>query len=325
MLIRKCRVEGDGVQVFGRASVFEHCVGAEWPSFLGEVALGEAFVVETESVGANGPIRVAGIRAGDAIAVHVEAIEMEGPFYAPNGGPFQDGPLLPLEYRDGYFFFPRHFRLKARPSVGCVAVLPAPTAEILATAREYEYFGRRWKNERGWRRVVRDTRDKHSHQDCGALGVGSVVHLKAQVDGAGLCLEDVHGYIGQGEMAFAAIEVRARVQVRVERSAGWLVDWPIIETPEEVMVCSSYSRAYSHRPPLDYVDVIREAYRTMCAVVAARVEVSVEEANGIVATAVDIRNCALYGLKGFISPEQSPHTDDIAVVAVLPKEVFGPT
>jgi acetamidase/formamidase len=287
------------------------------------VALGESFVVETESVGANGPIRVGGVQTGDAIAVHVEAIEMVGPFLAPNGGPFMDGPRLPLEYHDGYFLFPRHFRLKAQPSVGCIAVLPAPTAEILTMAREYEYFGRRWPNERGWRRVVRDARDKHSHQDCGALGVGSVLHLRAQVDGAGLCLEDVHGYIGQGEMAFAAIEVRARVRVRVERSAGWLVDWPLIETPEEILVCSSYSFAYSHRPKLDYVDVIRQAYRSMVEVVAARAGIPVEEANGIVATAVDVRNCALYGLRGFISPEKSPHTDDIAVVAALPKDVFS--
>jgi hypothetical protein len=103
---------------------------------------------------------------------------------------------------------------------------------------------------------------------------------------------------------------------------GWLVDWPIIETPDEIMVCSSYSRAYSHRPPLDYVDVVREAYRAMRAIVADRAGISIEEANTIVATAVDIHNCALYGLKGFISPEKSPHTDDIAVVAALPKEVF---
>jgi acetamidase/formamidase len=303
--------------------VASHCVGAEWPAFLGEVALGESFVVETESVGANGPIAIGDVRAGDDIAVHVEAIDIEGPFRAPNGGPFMDGPLVPLEYRDGYFHFPRHFRLKARPSVGCIAVLPGPTDEIVAMAREYEYFGRRWKNDRGWRRVVRDARDKHCHQDCAALTAGAVLHVKAQVDRAGLCLEDVHGHIGQGELAFAAIEVKARVQVRVERSTGWLVDWPVIETPDEIMVFSSYSFAYSHRPPLDYVDVVREAYRAMTSLVAARIGASVEEANTIVATAVDIRNCALYGLRGFISNEKSPHTDDIAVVAVLPKDVFA--
>ena len=53
------------------------------------------------------------------------------------------------------------------------------------------------------------------------------MHLKACVDGAGICLDDVHGYIGQVELAFAGIEVRARVQLRVERSEGWRVDWPM--------------------------------------------------------------------------------------------------
>jgi acetamidase/formamidase len=310
------------MQVFTRDKVHQHCVGAEWPEFLGAVSLGESFVVETESVGANGPIEVLGVGAGDDIAVHIEGIDMEGPFFAPNGGPFIDGPLVPLDYRDGYFYFPHYFRIKANPSVGCVAVLPTRSEEISAMAREYDYFGRIRKNERGWRRVVRDARDKHSHQDCGALSAGATIHLKAQVDGVGLCLEDVHGYIGQGEMAFAAIEVKARVQLRVERSTGWLIDWPIIETSDEIMVFSSYSFAYSHRPKLDYVDVVREAYRAMCSVVADRIGASLAEANTIVATVVDIRNCALYGLRGFISPEKSPNVDDIAVVAVLRKDVF---
>jgi acetamidase/formamidase len=201
-------------------------------------------------------------------------------------------------------------------------VLPEPTDEIMQMSRWMEYDGRRWQNERGWRRVVRDAREKHCHQDCRALGVGAILHIKANVDGAGLCVEDVHGYIGQGEMSFSAIEVNARVQLRVERSTGWHVDWPLIETPDEIMVFSSYSFAYSHRPQLRYVDVVRQAYRSMCEVVAARIDGTFDDANTIVATAVDIRNCALYGLEGFISDQRSPHTNEIAVVAAIPKSVF---
>jgi hypothetical protein len=74
-------------------------------------------------------------------------------------------------------------------------------------------------------------------------------------------------------------------------------------------------------PPLRYVDVVRQAYRSMCEVVAARIGGSFEDANTIVATAVDIRNCALYGLAGFVSDDKT-HTDDIAVVSALPKSVF---
>src|SRR5579883_1236735 len=208
------------MRVFKRELVETHCVGAEWPTFCGRVELGEPFVIETQSLGANGPVEIAGVRAGDPIAIHVEAIEMEGPFSAPNGGPFMDGPRPRLEYRDGAFIWPNHFRLKAEPSIGNVAILPEPTEEILAMSREYEYSGNTWPNDQGWRRVVRDPRGKHCHQDCRALGVGAMVHMNAQVDGAGVCLEDVHGYIGEGEMSYGAIEVNGRVRLRVERSTG---------------------------------------------------------------------------------------------------------
>ncbi len=313
------------MQTFSRDHIASHCVGAVWPEFLGSVDLGESFVVQTNAFNdANGPISVREIQAGDALAVHVERIEMTGPYRACVGGPFIVGPEIELEYRDGEFVWPEHFRLPAAPSVGNVAVLPEPTDEIMEMSREMNYGGRRWPNERGWRRVVNDPRDKHCHQDCRALGPGAVVHMRAQVDGAGVCVADVHGYIGQGEMGFAGIEVAADVRVRVERSEGWLVDWPLIETADEIMVFSSYSAAYVHRPVLRYVDVVRNAYRSMVKVVADRIGGSFEDANTIVATAVDVRNCALYGLRGFISDEKSPETSEIAVVAALPKAVFGP-
>lgn len=315
------------MQIFKRELINTHCVGALWPDFAGQVKLGESFIVETESCGPNGPIEVAGIKAGDNIAIHIEKIEMDGPFEAPNGGPFHEGcgKSVPLEYRDGYFYWPKHFRLKANPSVGNVAVLPAPTEEIMEMSREFNVHGRIFKNEKGWQRIVRGVRHKHCHQDCYGITAGSVVHMKAQIDGAGLCMDDVHGYIGQGEMAFAGIEVAAKVQTRVERSQGWFVDWPIIETEDEIMLVVGYNRDYEiahNRPPLEYVDVIREAYRAIRKVAAKKIGISIEEANSIVATAVDIRNCALYGLKGFISEKESPYTNEMAVVACLPKDIF---
>jgi acetamidase/formamidase len=260
------------MQAFARDLITRHDVGVAWPTFVGRARLGESFAVETVEVGANGPVEIEGVRAGDVLAIHIEIIEVEPPFKAPNGGPFSDGRPVPIGYRDGYFVWPEYFRLKAQPSVGSVAVLPEPTGEILEAAREIVLpDGRRFPHQRGWRRVVRDPRGKHCHQDCRAIGVGATVHMKAQVDGAGLCLEDVHGYIGQGELAFAAIETNARVQVRVERSTGWHVDWPLIETPDEVMVFSSYTSTFPKRPVMRYVDVVRQAYRSMCEVVAARI------------------------------------------------------
>jgi len=315
------------MQVFTRDLIQKHCVGAEWPDMLGRVELGESFVVETESCAPNGPIEISGVKAGEAIAIHIEKIEMIPPFEAPNGGPFFEGlgPPVALEYREGYFRWPSHFRLKAVPSVGNVAVLPELTDEVLQISRVLQFGPDKGKpNPRGWRTVVRDTRGKHCHQDCFAIQAGAIVHMRAQVDGAGLCVDDVHGYIGQGELAFAGIEVRASVQLRVERSTGWFVDWPLIETEDEIMVFSSYTSTYINRPKLAYVDVVREAYRALREVVAHRIGATVEDANSIVATAADIRNCALYGLGDYIQKEgkRGQPDYDIAVVACLPKAVF---
>jgi acetamidase/formamidase len=308
------------MQRFTRDKIRSHDVGADWPQFLGAVQLGESFVIETEQFNnANGPIAITDIKAGDAIAVLVEEIEILPPFDAPNGGPFFEGmgDSQPLTYEDGYFRFPNHFRLKARPSIGNIAVLPEPSERIIEMVRTDPL-------QRGWRRIVNDPRGKHCHQDCQYLQAGARIHLKAQVDGAGLCAADVHGYIGQGEVAFAGIEVNASLQLRVERSEGWLVDWPLVETNDELMLFCSDTNLLDGRSDQTYVDAVREAYRAMRAVVAARIGDSIEAANPIVATALDIRNCAIYGLGNYIQKDgkTAAPDQDIAVLACLSKDVF---
>jgi acetamidase/formamidase len=309
------------MQIFPREHIHNHCPGQEWPEFLGRVQLGESFVIETERFNlANGPLAVEGIQAGDALAVHIEQIEIIPPYFAPNGGPFFEGMGDPvaLVYDDGWFIYPNGLRLRARPSAGNIAVLPTRTEAILDLAR-------RDPGKRGWRRVVNDPRGKHCHQDCRYMTAGTIFHIKAQVEEAGLCAADVHAYIGQGELAFAGIEVGARLQLRVERSEGWLVDWPLIETDDEIMLFCSDTNLLEGSDDQTYVDVVREAYRAMRAVVAARTGGRIEDANPIVATALDIRNCALYGLGDFIQKDgKSGQPDrDIAVVACLPKEIFS--
>lgn len=315
------------MQRFSRDSIQSHCDGSVWPQFLGRVKLGESFQIETLEVGPTGPIEIAGVEKGDTIAISIEKIDIEPPFKAPNGGPFYlgCGPLVELDYRDGYFYWPSRFKLKSRPSIGNVAILPEPTEEILELCK-YSLFGRDAlkPDPRGWRRVVRDTRDKHCHQDCSSLREGAKIYMKVNVDGAGLCVDDIHGSISEGELAFAAIETKGTVQLSVNQSEDWFVDWPLIETDEEIQVFCSYTATYSRRPQLKYVDLVREGYKAMRQVVAKKANCTVEEANTIVATACSIRNCVLYGLgEGYISPQQKNQPPyDIAIVACLLKEVF---
>jgi acetamidase/formamidase len=310
------------MQTFKREHIHTYEVGAEWPEFLGRIELGESFVIETERFNlANGPLAISGVVAGEDIAIQVERIEILPPYLAPNGGPFTEGmgEPVPLEYVDGDLVFPRQFRLKAVPSVGNIAFLPEPTDRILELSRKDP-------TGRGWRRIVNDPRAKHCHQDCSYLAEGARIHMKAQTDGAGLCVADVHAYIGQGEVAFAGVEVSANVQLRVELSEGWLVDWPLIETEDEIMLFCSDTNLLRGKEDQAYVDVVREAYRAMREVVAARIGGTIQEANPIVATALDVRNCALYGLGDYVREEDKTGQPDrdIAIVACLPKDVFVP-
>lgn len=316
------------IKVFTRDMIHKHCVGVEWPEFLGEVETGESFIIETERFNmVNGPVAVKGIFAGDLIAVYIEAIEILPPFFSPNGGPFLEGmgEQVPLEYMNSQYHFPNNLVLKSVPSVGNIAILPFPTDRTLTISRHDlgppSHGHRGW----GWRGIVNDPRGKHCHQDCRYLSAGSVIHMKTQIDRVGLCLADVHGYISQGELAFAGIEVAASVQVRVEKSEGWYIDWPLIETDDEIMIFCSDQDLDNPTTQREYVDVVRLAYQEMRTVVAEKIGGTISDANPIVATALDIRNCALYGLGNFIQKEgkqPGQKDNDIALVGCLPKSIF---
>lgn len=315
------------MQVFGRELTETHCVGAEWPEFCGAVEPGESFVIETRECNPNGPIEVKGIRKGEIIGIAIKDIQIEPPFSAPQTGPFflGCGEAIPLEYEDGWFIWPNHFRLRASPSIGNIAVLPEPDEEIRELCRFQILSPKPFERDpRGWRRVVRDTRGKHCHQDCFALTKGARIFFRANVDGVGVCADDLHGYIGQGELGFAGIEVSGSVQLRVDRSDAWSVDWPVIETADEFMVFVSYTSTYVRRPVLRYVDLVKEGYQEIRRLVAQRIGISVEEANTIVATACDIRNCAIYGLgENYIPQVRGKAPYDLAIVASLPKSIFA--
>jgi hypothetical protein len=103
------------------------------------------------------------------------------------------------------------------------------------------------------------------------------------------------------------------------------VDWPLVETADEIMLCCSDTNLLTGSDEQAYVDVVRAAYRAMRQVVAARIGGSIADANPIVATALDIRNCAIYGLGDFIQKagKDGQPDRDIAIAAVLPKHIFS--
>jgi acetamidase/formamidase len=302
------------VQRFARSAIHSHSVGVEWPEFLGTVQLGETFVVETDrDGGVNGPIEIAGVSAGEAIAVYIKAIEMIGPFESAADPFHPEAGTVALEYRDECFYFPRNFRVKANPTVGNLGVLPRPTEEVLNAVRDALRRDALRRGERlGWRRLLHTPQGRHCHLDCPWLSAGTALHLQAQVDGAGLCLADVHGYRPSGQLAYSGIKVAADVTLSVERSQGWLVEWPLIETVDKIMVAVS--------PPTeaDRATADRLAYAALRHLVAVRAGVSDEQANALVATAVELQACS--------APSTASYAPDalasFAMVAALPKDIF---
>ena len=138
--------------------------------------------------------------------------------------------------------------------------------------------------------------------------------MKAQVDGAGVCMADFHVYMSEGKMSFNGVSAAANIRAHVERSEGWFIDWPLIETEDEIMVFSSGE---------DYVQVVRQAFRACRQVVAHKAGCSIEEANNLVASVMDLRNCAIYGLRnGYIEGTEGEPSSDLAVVGAIPKYVF---
>jgi hypothetical protein len=102
------------------------------------------------------------------------------------------------------------------------------------------------------------------------------------------------------------------------------VDWPLIETDAEIMLFCSDTNILCGTQDQTYVDVVRQAYWAMREVVAAKVGGTIAEVNSIVATALDVRNCAVYGLGNYVQEEGKTEQPDrdIAVVACLPKDIF---
>ncbi|MHA1219649.1 MAG: hypothetical protein ACTSSN_10235 [Candidatus Heimdallarchaeaceae archaeon] len=66
------------MQIFERNLTKNHDVGEEWPSFLGHVELGEAFIIKTmnQECDPNGPIELVGVKKDDCVAIHIENIEI---------------------------------------------------------------------------------------------------------------------------------------------------------------------------------------------------------------------------------------------------------
>jgi acetamidase/formamidase len=193
----------------------------------------KAFLESGEELFENpvtGPIYVDGAEPGDTLVVEILGIEVGNrgatttvPGFGVLEGWLTQTPAISKfsEIRDGTVVFPvskgRSVKFPARPMIGTIGV--APATESITTVTPSRHGG---------------------NLDTRYVTAGNRVHLPVNVKGALFALGDLHAAMGAGEVCGTGVEVPGLVRLRFELLKGKRIEWPRIETPDEIMtVCSA--------------------------------------------------------------------------------------
>jgi len=193
---------------------------------------------------ATGPIYVEGAEAGDTLLVEIVEFELPSlgvtttvPGFGALEGWLTETPALTRfsDIRDSKITFrlgdARSVRMDIHPFIGTIGV--APASESISTTTPGKHGG---------------------NIDVPDVCKGNTLKLPVAVKGALFSLGDVHAAQGDGEICGTAVEVPAVVTVKFGLEKGRKIEWPRIESPDEVMtVCSAR--------PLE--DASRLAFREM--------------------------------------------------------------
>jgi acetamidase/formamidase len=170
---------------------------------------------------ASGPIAVRGARPGDALAVEIVSIEPTLGQCVTYLWPYDyTVAALGSEHRhdtricrieDGAIAWDAERSIPYEPLIGTIGVAPrlgVPTTE--------------------------DAGDYGGNLDLREIGPGATLLLPVQVDDALLVLGDCHAAQGDGELSAAALEMPARVTVRLDLRRDARLPGPRIERDDEI-------------------------------------------------------------------------------------------
>ncbi len=206
----------------------------------------------------GGPFLVEGIRPGDWVAIEVIDIDV-GPYgFYRQGGPHWGSVRLPAPVHDGLIHFPPDFVVPVRPMIGYVH---------LESVAAYEM-------------------DHGGNMDFNSVQPGSVLHIRAQKEGALLYLCDVHARMGDGELTGTGVEIDAAVTVKVDRSPGFPTSSPVVEKTRVVEDAEEY---LTSGRGANWEEAVKIAWSEMVALIADRYDTTAEHANLIVGTIGDAR------------------------------------
>ena len=193
---------------------------------------------------ATGPIYIEGAEPSDTLLVEILEVELPGlgvtttvPGFGALEGWLTETPALTRfsEIQNDKITFRlgdnRPVRMGIHPFVGTIGV--APALESIPTTAPGKHGG---------------------NMDVPDVFKGNMLKLPVAVKGALFSLGDVHAAQGDGEICGTAVEVPAVVTVRFGLEKGRKIEWPRIESSDEIMtVCSAR--------PLE--DAARLAFREM--------------------------------------------------------------
>ena len=217
---------------------------------IANVKAGETLEVETWSAltrvvnPTTGPIFIEGAEPGDTLEVEIIDIELpdEGTVAIIPGFGALEGWLNLMEPRsqdckikDGKITYVRDdgkkIILDADPFIGTIGV--SPEVEAVSSLTPGHHGG---------------------NMDCPDIRPGNTLLLPVTRPGALFKLGDVHAVQGDGEVCGVAVEVNSVVTLKFGLRKGWAINWPRIESPDEIMTVGSAR-------PLE--DAARHAYREL--------------------------------------------------------------
>ena len=188
----------------------------------------------------SGPIYVKTARPGDTFTVEIidkkvgtRGVTVNFPGFGGLTAPYLQENLPPKtkisQIENGIIHFPmengRTIKIPVQPLIGTIGTAPAIEAQLSTKP------------------------DRHGgNMDCPDVTIGNKLYLPVFVDGALLYLGDVHAVQGDCEICGVAVETPSETTVRVDVIHDKSINWPRIETPDEIItVCSSASLGHATR------------------------------------------------------------------------------
>jgi amidase len=197
----------------------------------------------------TGPVKIEGARAGDTLAVEIISIEPNRPYavsahipgfgglVASDNTPLLNAPLpeesFVYRFVEGGIDLGSGVTLPYEPFMGTIAV--APLLEAQLTTMPGRFGG---------------------NMDCHAIAPGNIVRLPIAVDDGVFFVGDAHANQGDGELCGVALEMTAKVRLRLRLEDGQVVPGPWIESPEEIM-CVGSGRPLEEAVREAWVNLIR--------------------------------------------------------------------